>query len=405
MPFEKPLRAFVSYCHTDSRLFGEFRAQIKSLEDDGIIKVWHDRKITGGMTWDQTIRRKLDEAHLFIALTSAEFNDSKYIEGVEMKRAEVRHQEGTCRLIPILLRSWKPPKRLTSQYQFLPISDQLRAVASSKIRADVWMKIVGQIQDVADEMLAGQWPEKPAHCLFPDLPYLCDWRQTIADIEKGVKSPTGQRLPCVVILIATRDDCYERFMRRVANRHLSKALGLGELEPDIKTLDRLELFKDEIHNALVDRDRPFEKKDLREGLTVLSATENGDDWTVQKDQLLIDFLRYWGDWDALTGLRGLVSFVCMVVTRKKDFKAKIEGLVQKAQANVPVVVVEVPEIPSDSAASWTELPEVRRLCGSGVELDMRKKIRGFYPNPDEPLPMGVLAPKLLDLVQRYRIEA
>jgi hypothetical protein len=48
MPFRKPLSAFASYSHTDSRLFREFRAQVKSLEQDGIIKVWQDGKISTG---------------------------------------------------------------------------------------------------------------------------------------------------------------------------------------------------------------------------------------------------------------------------------------------------------------------------------------------------------------------
>ena len=365
MPFPKQLNAFVSYSHVDSDLFREFLAQVKSLKDDGIIVDWHDGKISAGMNWDQTIRNELDKAHLFIALTSAEFNASRYIEGVEMKRAEERHKAGTCRLVPILLRSWQPPKRL-AQYQFLP--KPLRAVASCKIRADVWKTIVVQIEDVADEMIAGKWPEKTtsavtdasgnrlyrekakkpvttasANPLYRYLPYLCDWKPTIAKIEKGVKSSTGQRLPSVVILIATLDDCYEQLITRIATRHLSNALGLGELQPEIKIFDWLETFDDEIHNVLeADRDWPLDKK-LREGLTVLSAMELGDDWTANKDQMLIDFLRYWRSWGALPGLRGLVSVVSIVVTQKTpEFVARMEQLVQQeAHSNVPAVVVEV----------------------------------------------------------------
>src|SRR5271166_1832937 len=217
MPFQKPLRAFVSYSHKDATLFREFMAQVKSLKVDGIIEDWHDGNISAGMNWDQTIRDELDRAHLFIALTSAEFNASRYIEGVEMKRAEELHRAGTCRLVPILLRKWQPPKRL-SQYQFLP--RPLRAVESCKKRADVWTEIVEQIEAVADEMLAGTWPAKvtkaayacSANPLYRDLPYLCDWKPTIARIESGVRSSAGQRLPCVIILIATLDDCYEQFV-------------------------------------------------------------------------------------------------------------------------------------------------------------------------------------------------
>jgi hypothetical protein len=77
------------------------------------------------------------------------------------------------------------------------------------------MRIVGQVERVADEMVAGKWPQKTAKAavastanpLYRDLPYLCDWKQTIEELEKGVRASNGQRLPCVVIPIATQDDC------------------------------------------------------------------------------------------------------------------------------------------------------------------------------------------------------
>jgi hypothetical protein len=412
MPFRKPLRAFVSYSHIDSGLFREFKAQVKSLEDDGIVKVWHDRQISAGMKWDSTIRRKLDQAHLFIALTSADFNESKYIEGVEMKRAEERHLAGTCRLVPILLRNWKRPKQL-DQYQFLP--KPLRAVASTKNRADVWTAIVEQIEAVADEMISGRWPQKAAKTstassanpLYRDLPYLCDWKPTIGKIEASLKSSSGPRLPSVIVLVATRDDCYEKFINRIATRELSKALELGELQPEIKRFEWLETFDDEIHNALeADRSWPLEKK-LRAGLTVLNSMEVGDNWTADKERLLTDFLRYWRSWGALPGLRGLVSVVSIAVTRKSpDLVDTIEKLVQReAQSNVKAVVIEVPPIPAKSAIMWPSLSEVRKRCREGTEQDMSEEILGFYSKLDEDLPMGVLAPKLLDLVQRYQIEA
>ena len=134
--------------------------------------------------------------------------------------------------------------------------------------------------------------------------------------------------------------------------------------------------------------------------------ELGDPWTAGKERLLSDFLRYWRSWGALPGLRGLVSFVSIVVTQKTPaFTARIEQLVQKeAHAQVPAGVVEVPAIPSNFAASWPALPEVKKRSRSDAEEDMRAEILSFYPRLDEPLPMGTLAPKLLDLVQRYQIE-
>ena len=111
-------------------------------------------------------------------------------------------------------------------------------------------------------MIAGAWPEKTTkpgptaspsasgNPLYRYLPYLCDWKPTIAKIENGIKSPSGQRLPGVIVRIATLEDCYEQLITRLATRHLASALALGPLQPEIKIFDWLETFDDEIHTAL-----------------------------------------------------------------------------------------------------------------------------------------------------------
>src|SRR5216683_2671990 len=100
MGFEKPLRVFLSYSHRDDpELFREFRYHLTSLEDDKVIKVWSDdRDISAGLNWDQEIKKELSECAVFLALTSASFNASGYIRGVEMRTAWERHEAGQCRI-------------------------------------------------------------------------------------------------------------------------------------------------------------------------------------------------------------------------------------------------------------------------------------------------------------------
>src|SRR5437016_5475997 len=98
MEFKPPLKVFLSYSHRDDpNLFGEFRNHLTALEDDGLVKVWTDREITAGLDWDSEIKTGLNECALFIALTSASFNASGYIRGIEMQTAWTRHNTGECR--------------------------------------------------------------------------------------------------------------------------------------------------------------------------------------------------------------------------------------------------------------------------------------------------------------------
>src|SRR5690242_5351314 len=102
MVFQKPLKVFLSYSHDDDpKLCQELKNQLQALYDDDIIQLWDDRIISGGQDWDREIKSKLNDCHLFIPLTSASFNASGYIRGIEMATAWQRHTAGLCRIVPI----------------------------------------------------------------------------------------------------------------------------------------------------------------------------------------------------------------------------------------------------------------------------------------------------------------
>src|SRR5690349_5773446 len=134
MAFQKPLKVFLSHSHDeDPQLFQDLKNQLQALCDDNISQLWDDRIISAGQDWDLEIKSKLNDCHLFIALTSASFNASGYIRGIEMATAWQRHTAGLCRIIPIMWRQWRPPERLRS-LQFIPGLDS--DVTSAKNRDD-----------------------------------------------------------------------------------------------------------------------------------------------------------------------------------------------------------------------------------------------------------------------------
>lgn len=411
--FRKPLTAFVSYSHKDAPLCKEFLKHLKPLIDDGIIATaWHDGKLTAGTMWDRTIRRQMEQAHLFIALTSADFNASGYIEGVEMKRAEERNQAGECRFIPILLKSWRLPERL-KKYQFLP--NATNAIASDRNRDEAWVRVVNDVEKAVDEMLKDKWPKagrsqraSGSTNLGRNLPYLCNWRGPIGQIHSALQARDGEpRRPAVVILIATPDDAPKRFADRVATRELAKSLALEsvKLDPEVKVFDWVPAFHHEIHDKLGGEELPLDKK-LREGLTVLYTTEIGDAWSTAKEELLTRFLQYWRDWGPLPGLRGLVSFVALIrSTRDKDFVQRIEALAaRESNDGVRMVVVEVPPVTCNHAVNWPTDPEVKKRYRADAQEDLCEDIQRLFPNISEPLSMSDLAPKLLQLLEKYSEE-
>jgi tetratricopeptide (TPR) repeat protein len=104
-----PLQVFISYAHEDEELCREFLTHLSQLQRDGLIREWHDRKITGGSEWAGQIDEHLNAADIIVLLVSPDFLASQYCYDVEMDCALKRHKAGKARVVPVILRpsDWK----------------------------------------------------------------------------------------------------------------------------------------------------------------------------------------------------------------------------------------------------------------------------------------------------------
>ena len=74
------------------------------LKREGLIESWHDRKIKAGSEVDNSIDEKMETAQVILLLVSPDFLASQYCYEREMQRAMKRHEEGSARVIPVILR-------------------------------------------------------------------------------------------------------------------------------------------------------------------------------------------------------------------------------------------------------------------------------------------------------------
>jgi hypothetical protein len=96
---------FISYAREDEAWRNELAKHLKSLEWQGVIKAWHDRKITAGEEWKSAIDSHLESAKIILLLISADFLASDYCYDIELQRALERHESKEARVIPVILRS------------------------------------------------------------------------------------------------------------------------------------------------------------------------------------------------------------------------------------------------------------------------------------------------------------
>lgn len=115
---------FFSYSHRDEALRDRLEVHLAGLKREGAISTWHDRRITAGDPLGRRIDENLESADIILLLVSPDFLASDYCHDVEMHRALARHEQGTARVIPVILRP--------CDWQHSPFSHLLAAPTDGK---------------------------------------------------------------------------------------------------------------------------------------------------------------------------------------------------------------------------------------------------------------------------------
>jgi internalin A len=104
----RPLKLFISYAHEDEKWRAKLAPNLGLLQREGLIEIWSDLEMIAGAKWDDEIKRKLEDADLYLFLMSVDLLNSDYVQNTEFPIARKRHDENQARLIPVVVRkcSW-----------------------------------------------------------------------------------------------------------------------------------------------------------------------------------------------------------------------------------------------------------------------------------------------------------
>ena len=177
-----PLKVFVSYAHEDELHRVELAKHLRSLEAEGLIQLWHDRKITAGREWAGAIDASLGQAHIVLLLISADFLASDYCNDVELTEATRRHESGRARVVPIILRSCDWRHSRFARFNALPADGT--AVVEATHPDQLFAQVATGLRAVVEEMSAAapSAPGAPSTHTPPRAPV----RRTLRIAEIGV---------------------------------------------------------------------------------------------------------------------------------------------------------------------------------------------------------------------------
>lgn len=144
---------FFSYAHVDEDLRNELEIHLTMLKRNGLVRAWHDRRITAGAQLHREISKHLEEADVILLLLSPHFLASDYCYDVEAKRALERHAEGSAVVIPVIL---QPCDWLESPFaQLRATPKDGRPVVKHPNLNDAFLEVTQDIRRAAEKLGKG----------------------------------------------------------------------------------------------------------------------------------------------------------------------------------------------------------------------------------------------------------
>ena len=151
-------KLFFSYSHVDEALRDRLEVHLSLMKTQGLIETWHDRGITAGSNFSAAIDENLESADVILLLVSADFLASWYCYSVEMKRALERHEEGSARVIPVIL---EPCDWHTAPFgKLLAVPKDGKAVTTWANQAEAWTDAVRQIRKAVEAVVQAKSTSK-----------------------------------------------------------------------------------------------------------------------------------------------------------------------------------------------------------------------------------------------------
>jgi len=149
------VRVFISYAHADEALRARLRVYLRPLEREGRVLAWDDRAIQAGDQWADEIDARLEDADLVLLLVTADFMNSEYCLGKELKRALERNADPADRaiVIPVILHKCDWETSAFAHLQALPPGSSPRPLSEWKSEADYYTAVVKGLRERIESMV------------------------------------------------------------------------------------------------------------------------------------------------------------------------------------------------------------------------------------------------------------
>jgi hypothetical protein len=150
-----PLKVFISYSHKDEEFKDDLVTMLATMERNGVIDAWQDRRIEPGDEWYEAIQTAMNECDLAILLISKNFLASRFINDEEVPKLLQRRKREGMRVVPVITRPclWTSEPVLKG-LQALPRDGKAIITFSEETgeRDQAWTDIARKLEEFAKEL-------------------------------------------------------------------------------------------------------------------------------------------------------------------------------------------------------------------------------------------------------------
>jgi hypothetical protein len=164
---QKPVEIFISYSRKDLVFLQELRASLKVFENEHGVRIWSDGNLTPGVEWEEELYAQFNAAHIILLLVSPNFFSSDYCYHRELPAALKRHDEGTARVIPVIIQS--VPWKYARLARLMVLPKEGRPVELWEHRNEAYENIGESLYALFDEIAHEMAPHDSSAVTLPEI--------------------------------------------------------------------------------------------------------------------------------------------------------------------------------------------------------------------------------------------
>jgi len=148
-----PVRVFVSYAHDDERQLKRLDSLLDVLEQQHGLASWRDKRLIAGDTWEEEIRRRLEEMDIFLFIASQTSLVRPYVRDPELRRAKERHAAGEVEIVTVKLEPCAcDDDPLLGKLQRL--APKFKSVAEAPLKSAAWDQVRKDLLPIIERVRA-----------------------------------------------------------------------------------------------------------------------------------------------------------------------------------------------------------------------------------------------------------